>query len=343
VSFAEDMRKELEAARTLYAAPMAGDGGAGLQFRSFLEDPQPMDMVAVDGSYSFLLNISSWRLAMISVALLRYSFAKEHFAKKDWRMIQRVVGIDTYEDYVERQGEFYRNLYEFTRGAKEQHREMVNEWRRFIEGQLAVNVAEDTKGCIIAVDGALSTFPKQFDFIGRLVEVCERNGHLLVGVSKDSQLHAFGHSLTDEDLLKSAEGSLEDDALAFIRAPEKFEKGQRGLLYGDVYYCRFHPRSGKWFRVDLGTMKGEPEKAFGHVAPYCRSLLAVGYPLPLVEAHRMAVTVRHLRGAYQETVMRLAVRMGMNPRQVLDGLTEIEGRKRSAFHEYLDRLSRDRR
>jgi hypothetical protein len=343
VSFAEDMRKELEAARAQYAMPMAGEVGAGLRFNGFAEEARPMDMIAVDGSYSFLLNISSWRLAMISVALLRYSFIEEHFAKKDWRMIQRVVGIDTFEDYVERQGDFYKTLFEFTRGSKEQHREMVNEWRRFIEGQLAVNVAEDTKGCIIAMDGALSTFPKQFDFIGRLVEICEKNGHLLVGVSKDSQLHAFGHNLTDEDLLKSAEKTLEDGALAFIRAPEKFEKRQKGFLYGDVYYCRFHPRSGKWFRVDLGTMKEEPEKAFGQVAPYCRSLLAVGYPLPLVEAHRMAVTVRHLRGAYQETVMKLAVRMGMNPRLVLDGLTEIEGRKRSAFHEYLDRLSRDRR
>ena len=343
MSFAEDLRRELEVVRMLQSVPLTADGGANLDFRGFKEETQPRDMIAVDGSYSFLLNLSSWRLAMISVALLRYSFRDDHFAKKDWRMIQRIVGIDTYEDFVERQGEFYRTLFDFTKGSKEQHREMVNEWRRFIEGQLAVNVAEDSKDCIIAVDGALSSFPKQFDYIGRLVEVCEKNRHLLIGVSKDSQLHAFGHSLTDEDLLKRSENVLEAGSLAFVRAPQKFEKAQKGILHGDVYYCRFHPRSGKWFRVDLGTMKDEPERAFGHVAPYCRSLLAVGYPLPLVEAHRMAVTVRHLRGAYQENVMKLAVNLGMDPRTVLDGLTEIEGRKRSAFHEYLDRLSRDRR
>ena len=343
MSFAEDLKRELEAARAQYTTPTSGDGGPELQFRKFKENAEPMDMIAVDGSYSFLLNMSSWWLAMISVALLRYKFSNSQFSKKDWRMVQRVVGISTHKEFVQTKDEFYRALYDLTKGSKEQHKEIVNEWRRFIEGQLAVNIAEDSKGCIVAVDGALSAFPKQFDYIGRLVDVCEKNGHLLIGVSKDSQLHAFGHYLTDEDLLKGAEKTLESDSLAFIRAPEKFEKSQRGLLHGDVYFCRFHPRSGKWFRVDLGTMKEDPEKAFGHVAPYCRSLLAVGYPLPLVEAHRMAVTVRHLKGAYQETVMKFAVRLGMNPRKVLDGLTEIEGRKRSAFHEYLDRLSRDRR
>ena len=54
----------------------------------------------------------------------------------------------------------------------------------------------------------------------------------------------------------------------------------------------------------------------------------------------MAVTVRQLRGAYQEMIIRTATRMGMDIRQVLDGLTEMEGRKRGAFHEYLDRVSR---
>ncbi len=343
MSFAEDLKRELEEARRQYAAPVPGDGGEGLKFSTFEEEKDPMDMVAVDGSYSFLLNLSSWWLAMISVALLRYSFSHEKFSRKDWRMIQRVVGISTYEEFVQQKDEFYKALYESTRKSKEQHREIVNEWRRFIEGQLAVKMAEDTKGCIIAVDGALAVFPKQFDYIARLIEVCEENGHLLIGVSKDSQLHAFGHQLTDEDLLNRSGDAIEKESLAFVRAPEKFERGQRGLLHGDVYYCRFHPRSSKWFRVDLGTMKDDPKGAFSHVAPYCRSLLAVGYPLPLVEAHRMAVTVRYLRGAYQETVMKHAVRLGLHPRDVLNGLTEMEGRKRSAFHEYLDRLSRDRK
>jgi hypothetical protein len=54
----------------------------------------------------------------------------------------------------------------------------------------------------------------------------------------------------------------------------------------------------------------------------------------------MAVTVRQLKPMYQETVIRAALRMGIDVRTVLDGLTEVEGRKRSAFHEYLDKVAR---
>jgi len=343
VNFSEDLKKEFETGREYFSPPESEVEKVEMDFRKFGEATSPKDMIAVDGSYSFLLNLSSWWLASISVGLLRYAFKNDQYLKKDWRMVQRVVGISTYDEFVKRQSEFYKALYDFTKGSKEQHREMVNEWRRFIEGQLAVNLAEDTKDCVIALDGALSAFPKQFDFIERLVDICEKNGHVLIGVSKDSQLHAFGHGLTDEDLLLRKGRTLEEDSIALVKVPKEFEAKQKGLLYGDVYYCRFHPQSKKWFRVDLGTMKDDPETAFSHVAPYCRSLLAVGYPLPLVEAHRMAVTVRQLRGMYQESVMKYAIRMGMDPREILDGLTEIEGRKRSAFHEYLDRLSRDRR
>ena len=57
----------------------------------------------------------------------------------------------------------------------------------------------------------------------------------------------------------------------------------------------------------------------------------------------MAVAVRQLKPVYQESVLKAAIRLGLDVRTVLGGLTEVEGRKRSAFHEYLDRLSRDLR
>ncbi len=343
MSFRDDLNREFRAAGEIVVPPTVDVDKMRLKFGSFAAEDAPKDMIAVDGSYSFLLNLSSWWLASISVGLLHYSFSGDRFRKVDWRMVQRVVGVSTYEDYVQSQNEFYRTLYDFTRGSKEQHREMVNEWRRFVEGQLAVKMAEESRDCVIAIDGALAAFPKQFDFVGRLAKICEENGHVLVGVSKDSQLHAFGSALNDEDLLRKAESTQDGDSPLFVRVPEEFERRQRALLHGDVYYCKFHPRSRKWFRVDLGTMRDRPGVAFSHVAPYCRSLLAVGYPLPLIEAHRMAVTVRQLKSVHQEAVIKHALRLGMHPMDVLDGLTEIEGRKRSAFHEYLDRLSRDRR
>jgi len=173
--------------------------------------------------------------------------------------------------------------------------------------------------------------------------VCEKRGHLLVGISKDSQLHAFGHVLTDEELMARCQDRLPPDALAYARAPKAAETEKEGLLYGDIYYARLHPRARKWFRVDLGTFRDRPDEAFGQLSAYGKSLVSVGYPWPLIEAHRMAVTVRQLKPVYQETVMKMALRMGLDVRTILDGLTQVEGRKRSAFHEYLDKVARDLR
>ncbi|HTD81761.1 MAG TPA: DNA double-strand break repair nuclease NurA [Thermoplasmata archaeon] len=339
MSFADEMRSELAKALKAHVETAIPDEQLP-DVHSFEPAPEVRDLVAVDGSYNFLLNISSWWLALVSVALLRYRFDGGAYHREDWRLVQRAVGVSTWAEYVKSQDERLRALYEFTRNSAEPHREMVNELRRFIEGEVAANYAGDSDGLIVAVDGALQEFPKRFEVMEHLVKACERRGHLLVGVSKDSQLHAFGQTLTDEDFLKRCESRAGGTGPAYVKAPASVPVAQKGLLLGDVYYVRFHAHAPKWFRVDVGTHKDDPESVFTQVAPYCRSLISIGYPLPLLEAHRMAVTVRQLRGAYQEMIIRTATGMGMDIRAVLNGLTEMEGRKRGAFHEYLDRISR---
>ena len=343
MSYVDDMRRELELLVKHHRDVPLPPGDVP-EFHVFHASDDARDMIAVDGSYSFLLNLSSWWLALITVGLLRYTFDGEAFRRADWRLVQRMVGVSTFEDFVSKQDDLHRALFEFTQEAGEnQPRDMVNEYRRLIEGQVAINFVDETEGAIVAVDGTLSEFPKQFTFMERLVALCEKRGHVLVGISKDSQLHSFGHVLTDEDLMARCQSRLPAGSLAYARAPKASEAAKAGLLYGDIYYARLHPQARKWFRVDLGTFRDDPNFAFGQLAPYARSLLSVGYPLPLIEAHRMAVTVRHLRPVYQETVIKAALGMGLDVRTILDGLTQVEGRKRSAFHEYLDRVARDLR
>ena len=339
MSFADEMRTELAKGLKAHQEVSIPEDKIP-EFHRFEPAAETRDLIAVDGSYNFLLNVSSWWLALISVGLLRFRFDGEAYHREDWRLVQRAVGVSTWADYVETQDERLRALYEFTRNSSEPHRDMVNELRRFIEGEVATNYAGDADGGIVAIDGALQEFPKRFEVMEQLVKVCEKRGHVLVGVSKDSKLHAFGQILTDEDFLARCEHHVGRSGPAFVKAPASVPVAQKGLLLGDVYYVRFHAKAPKWFRVDVGTFKKDPGYVFGQIAPYCRSLISIGYPLPLLEAHRMAVTVRQLRGAYQEMILRAAARMGMDIRQVLDGLTEIEGRKRGAFHEYLDRVSR---
>src|SRR3989475_3529346 len=97
---------------------------------------------------------------------------------RSWRLVQRMVGVSTFAEFVATQDELHRSLFEFTKERREeQPRDMVNEYRRLIEGQTAINFADDLEGCIVAVDGTLSEFPKQFSVMERLVEVCEKRGH----------------------------------------------------------------------------------------------------------------------------------------------------------------------
>lgn len=311
-----------------------------LRFHEFAPADSAPDLIAVDGSYSFLLNLASWWLAILTVGALRYSF-NGGYTKAAQRVNHRVVAVSTLEEYVAKQTEIHRHIFEFTQGSKDQHNEMVNEFRRWEEAKLSMQMAADHDGMIVAVDGTLASFPKEYDLMKDVVRECEQHGHLLVGVSKDSDLHAFGSVHRDEDVLRRRQGGL--DGCAYVRAPETAEARQKMLLYGDIYYARLHPNAPKWFRIDLGTMKDRPEEAFARLAAYGRARHSLGYPLPLLEAHRLAVTVRHFQPIYEQAVLRTASHLGMDLREVVHGLTRVEGKRKSAFHEYLDRVTEDRR
>src|SRR5256886_8620712 len=118
-------------------------------FRTFRTADPAKDMIAVDGSYSFLLNLSSWWLALISVGLLRYAFDGTAFRRKDWRLAQRMVGVSTFAEFVAAQGQLHRALFEFPEERREgQPRGLVDEYRRLIEGQTAINFTHDSQDFI---------------------------------------------------------------------------------------------------------------------------------------------------------------------------------------------------
>ncbi len=295
---------------------------------------EPRDLVAVDGSYTFLWSVSSMWLAMVRVGYLRYRLRDGAFRKVGFERIDRSIMVSTREEVVAEQDALHRMLFEATRHSQNRPADMVNEYRRHLEGQIARRAAEKNPDAILALDGSLASYPKEMDNLGEVVDACADNDVLLVGVSKDSTTHAFGSHLTDEEVLQ-AEG------VAYARVPKEFEERQRGLLHGDVYFAKLHSGAPKWFRVDVGTYRDDPDYVFSQLAPYAKSALSLGYPYPLMEAHRFAVTVRQFKQMYEGEVIRQAVRMGADVQEVISGLTQVEGRRKSAFHEYLDKVARE--
>lgn len=318
-----------------------------LEYRQARQDPialdvtripaldAPMDMWAVDGSYTFLWSLGSMWLAAVRASALRYGCGEGRFQKHAVEVLDRAIMVSTWEDIVAKQDEFHQKLFEATRHRDDQHKEMVNEFRKHLEGELALRLARTHKGVLIALDGSLSAVPKELDHLEEVVAACEANGNVLVGVSKDSFLHAFGRPLPDEQVLQSHGG------MGFVRVPKEFELRQHGLLYGDVYFARLHPAAHKWFRVDVGTNRDDPEFVFSHLAAHARSGLSPGYPYPLIEAHKLAVLVRQFRAPLESEILKECASVGMPMGEVVAGLTAVEGRRMGAFHEFLDRVARE--
>lgn len=298
---------------------------------------QVREMVAVDGSYSFLLNISSMWLAIVRVGALAYILKEGCFRLLDSSTTEAPILVSTERCVVDQQGDLHRQLFDATRMSGDHPRAMMNEFRHYLEGELTLRMARERRGCIVAVDGTLASFHKESNHLHDTRELCERNHNILVGISKDSYSHAFGGVRTDEELLDGRNG------MAYVRVPSSFEERHRGFLHGDVYFARLHQDSPKWFRVDVGTFRDDPSFVFSNLVHYARSGLCPGYPYPLLEAHRFAVTVRQFRDVYEEALLHMGIEQGMTVDEIVGGLTHIEGERRGAFHEYLDQASRELR
>lgn len=295
------------------------------------------EMVAIDGSYSFLLNISSMWLAMVRVGALTYLFKNGGYRLVDSRKLEAPILVSTEKSVVERQSNLHRQLFEATRLSGDHPRAMMNEFRHYMEGELTLRMARQRENAIIALDGTLASFHKESNHLNETREVCEKRENILVGISKDSYSHAFGGVRTDEELLDGKNG------MAYVRVPNRFEEKHRGFLHGNVYFTKLHPDSPKWFRIDVGTFKDDPSFVFSNLVHYAKSGLCPGYPYPLLEAHRFAVTIRQFREVYEEILLQVGVELGIAVEDVIGGLTHVEGERRGAFHEYLDQASRDMR
>jgi hypothetical protein len=312
-----------------------------IDVKSFSQSDDIMDLVAIDGSYSFILNLSSMWLAVIRVGALHYRFSEE----KGYELIgskatEKPVLVSTKKDIMEKMGEFETKLFETTRYASEQHREMVNQIRRLSEEEMAYECAKSSKNVIIAMDGTLTPL-KSTNILEKAIAICTDNDNVLLGVSKDSFTHSFKSFKTDEEVLLG----LGFKKMGYVRTSLINSRKKDSLLYdsmlGDVYFAKLHPDAGKWFRVDVGTFKNDPEIIFSHLSHYCKSSLCIGYIYPLLEAHRFVVTVRYFHSLYEDMILDIAGDHNIPLQEVIGALTHIEGERKGAFHEYLDKVARE--
>lgn len=310
------------------------------------------DMLAIDGSYAFLLNFSDIWLAVVRVSALHYRIdARSCFKLVDEQVTELPVVAPMGDRSLFAVPEVGRgqDIGALKRLGLRSPAELVNEYRRVLEHRMLERLTREHEHCIVALDGTLTTslfeahqagtkgasakgsehVAEPFDaLMSTSLRNCREHDNLLVGVSKDSGTRSFDSIFTDEELLARC-----DKGCSYAQAPASFSRKYRPPLYGAVYFARLFTRA-KYFRIDTPNA---PELVFPLLACYARSSICPGYPYPLFEAHRSAVTVRKFKRHYEDALLAHSATCGLN---LLDLLTDIEGKRKSSFHYFLDEMCR---
>ncbi|MFX1294082.1 MAG: DNA double-strand break repair nuclease NurA [Promethearchaeota archaeon] len=303
-----------------------------------------LPFIAVDGSQTWLwspMGINIW-LMLNRIGMVHYRFENTKYKLIQKEVRDSIELISTLEEVVGSQSEIHLKLYEYVlEYAKgREHDVIAGSLMRLNEYKTALDYAKKYKNVIIALDGAfVSAFPEdllsslEFPLVSQIIEVCEKNNNILIGISKDSRKRSFSKNLSDESLLNYI--TMGEAKCFYIKIKSKSKDAK-----GDTYFVKLHPNATKWFRIDLGTNRDNPEEVFQIIAQYAKSQILLGYPFPLTEAHKVAVTIRQFRNIYEQILFDIGPVCGFNTGEILKGFTTMAGRKRGEFHESLDLVSR---
>jgi len=300
----------------------------------------PIKLVTIDGSYAPIFRSSSiWIVAVRAVALT-YEFSESQgYSFKGCDVNEGAELVTTDRDIASQVGSFSIEMQSLTargRGRSEAPGRMARYARILHEIELAAWVSKKYSGVTIVLDGTLTVPPLNTikNKMEETVDACEKNGNVLVGVSKDSYVNLFGCAISDEELLQH----VAERGLLYVTPPQprKTDIGPRGT----TYFVKYHPEAPKWFRTDVIPSDADTSELFGRIAQFARSQLCLGYLYPLVEAHKAAVELRKYPKLYDELLFKVAAETGVDAVEVVWGRTDIDGRRRDAFHAYLDMISK---
>ena len=68
--------------------------------------------------------------------------------------------------------------------------------------------------------------------------------------------------------------------------------------------------------------------------------LMPGYPIGLIETHKIAKSVRDLKNSYELELIASLKEIGLDAGDILDGAVDMDGRQFGSFHEILDQFSK---
>ena len=309
-----------------------------------------LPIISVDGSYSFLfsfLGAETW-IVLFRIAVTEYQIQKIngniHYTMYSPPKIYDHLNLVSFNEAVlSSQPEVYSIAAEIASGFTERAPQIfASNVMSYFEDKTLENISETRENCILLKDGALLTFSaaKREEIYKKILLNCRMNNIILAGVSKSTTSHTLNDFYTDDYYLKKFYDKRYPN-LTYIHIPKEiFERQTKFDVWGDVYFAKLHKEASKWFRIDIDFNIKDKNKLFSSIAAYSMVQLIPGYPIGLIEAHKVAKSVRDLKESYELELLESLSKMGLNAEDILDGAVDMNGKQFGSFHEILDQLAR---
>jgi hypothetical protein len=305
-------------------------------------------MIAVDGSSRWIwynpdLDV---RMAIIRTAVVVYEYNAEsdmimliehHFTDEAFLIAPNNPDLLNFDqDYRILHQEISRTL-----GGRQKALGIVNQLRNIQEFIAAADAASKYSNAIVLLDGALTyvQVDESKKAAEELLAICQKQNHILVGVSKRSTRRQFSMSLTDEAVVQQQVHN--DPRMLYTKGKEVPEKKQVYPTIGKTYWAKLHEEPIKIFRIDIATTGNyQLEDIFSHLAYYSKVDSIPGYPFPLVDAHNIATLLRRVPEMYNDELVEAGFLLGVDEETLFRNLITYENMTMDPFHRHLDTITR---
>jgi hypothetical protein len=300
-----------------------------------------MNVVSLDGSYTTLWQSPLYPIYLVAVRVAIVKRRYDHSAIKIGviadEFVDKVMPINP--DEITRETTDAIEILDTTGDFEDKDIESIVQHEAVrAEEEVCKEVAENCHDVMILYDGSIAPSTKnrrRIEFIRGVLDACDRNNNILVGISKDSKLKKINNIIEDERLL--AGYAAENPGFTGFKIIDEGATTRVGTCF-----ARLHPSAMKWFRVDYQyTDRMDVREILRTIACYSQVNTMPGTPFPPLVAHEIAVKIRQLKSSIEERVMRMLRDEGFSGEFIIRGRTDVNGKLESGtHHDYLDNFTR---
>ena len=310
-----------------------------------------LPIISVDGSYCFLfsfLGAETW-IILFRIGVTEYSIeinngAVHYIMNSKPKVYDHLNLISFNKNVLSSQPKAFSIAANINKSFSERNPQyFASNIMTYLEDLTLEKISKTRKDCILLKDGALLSFKslEREPIYKSILQNCRDNDILLAGVSKSTSNHLLDDFYTDDYFLKRYYNKKYAD-LTYIPVPKKILEVQtRFDIWGEAHFVKLHKKAVKWFRIDiLPQDRDKKDQLFSSIAAYSMVHLMPGYPIGLIECHKIAKSARDLKNTYELELIESLKKLGLEPKDILEGAVDMNGRELYSFHEILDQQSR---